>query len=59
MCRIACSVSRLLDLSKKQKNQYDHENEPDSSTRPVTPTSAIRPAWDCTNKKKNQNYYQD
>jgi len=49
----------FLDPTKKQKDQDNHNDEPESAAWPVTPVSAIRPAWYCANQKKNQNYQQD
>jgi hypothetical protein len=48
-----------LDAPEKQKYQYDNQDEPNTSAGPVSPTSAIGPAWNCANQKQNQNYYQD
>jgi len=40
---------QFLDAPKKQQNQYNQKDEPDTAAGPISPTSAIGPRWDCAN----------
>jgi hypothetical protein len=43
----------------KEKDDNDQENQSHATARGITPTSAVRPAWQYSEKDQNQNYDQD
>ena len=44
------------DVAGKGEHNDNEKDQPQSAARPVTPASAVRPSWDSSKEKKNQNY---
>ena len=47
-----------LNPPENQENDNDHEDQPQSSGRSITPISAMRPPWQGTQKCQDQNHDQ-
>jgi hypothetical protein len=48
------SFSVSLDPTEQKQHEKDHKHDPDKTTRPVAPVSAMRPTWNHADQQKNQ-----